>query len=170
MDEVAATEVAVGDEVRVHFHPPGPMKSFFEGVVRRAELAGSEGRFFTVEVTYEVILDREHRIRPGFHDYVRYECPSDFPGRIEILSTTTQDREAEPAPVHEAVLPPEEAEQEAEQEANEPHPVELEAYLEPEIEQTPEAETDVETAQADVEPQPARTPRGLMAALFGWKG
>jgi len=49
MDEVATTEVAVGDEVRVHFHPPGSMKSFFEGVVRRAELAGSEGRFFTVE-------------------------------------------------------------------------------------------------------------------------
>ena len=170
MVEVAATEVAVGDEVRVHFHPPGPMKSFFEGVVRRAELAGSEGRFFTVEVTYEVILDREHRIRPGFHDYVRYECPSDFPGRIEILSTATQDGEAEPAPVCEAVQPPEEAEQEAEQEANEPHPVELEAYLEPEIEQTPEAEADVETAQADVEPQPARTPRGLMAALFGRKG
>ena len=170
MDEVAATEVAVGDEVRVHFHPPGPMKSFFEGVVRRAELVGSERRFFTVEVTYEVILDREHRIRPGFHDYVRYECPSDFPGRIEILSTATQDGEAEPAPVHQAVPPPEDAEQEAEQEGNEPHPVGLEAYLEPEIEQTPEAETDVETAQADVEPQPARTPRGLMAALFGWKG
>ena len=109
MDEVV-TEVAVGDEVRVHFHPPGPMKSFFEGVVRRAELAGSEGRFFTVEVTYEVILDRGHRIRPGFHDYVRSECPSDFPGRIEILSTATQDGEAEPAPVCEAVQPPEEAE------------------------------------------------------------
>jgi hypothetical protein len=146
------------------------MKSFFEGVVRRAELAGSEGRFFTVEVTYEVILDREHRIRPGFHDYVRYECPSEFPGRIEILSTATQDGEAEPAPVCEAVQPPEEAEQEAEQEANEPHPVGLEAYLEPEIEQTLGAETNVEMAQADVEHRPARTPRGLMAALFGWKG
>jgi hypothetical protein len=165
MDEVV-TEVAVGDEVRVHFHPPGPMKSFFEGVVRRAELAGSEGRFFTVEVTYEVILDREHRIRPGFHDYVHYECPSDFPGRIEILSTATQDEEAEPAPVHEAVPPP----KEAEQEANEQHPVGLEAYLKPEIGRTPEAEANGETAQADVEPQPARTPRGLMAALFGWKG
>jgi hypothetical protein len=146
------------------------MKSFFEGVVRRVELTGSEGRFFTVEVTYEVILDREHRIRPGFHDYVRYECPSDFPGRIEILSTTEQDVEAEPAPVCEAVQPPEVAEQEAEQEANEQHPVELEAYLEPEIGQTPGAETDIETAQADVEPQPARTPRGLMAVLFGRKG
>jgi len=100
---------------------------------------------------------------------VRYECPSDFPGRIEIPSTAVRNIEAEPTPVHEAVPPPKEAEQEAEQEANEPHPVELEAYLEPEIGQTPEAETDVETAQADVEPQSARTPRGLMAALFVWK-
>jgi hypothetical protein len=120
MDEVVTTEVAIGDRVRVHFHPPGPMKSFFEGVVRRAELASSEGRFFTVEVTYEVILDREHRIRPAFHDYVRYECASDFTGRIEILSTATQDGDAEPAPVYEAMQPPEEAEQEAEQEAHEP--------------------------------------------------
>ncbi len=78
MAEVVTTEVAVGDEVRVHFHPPRPMKSFFEGVVRRAELAGSQGRFFTVEVTYEVILDREHRIRPGFHDYVRYGARATF--------------------------------------------------------------------------------------------
>jgi hypothetical protein len=35
MPEVVATEVAVGDKVRVHFHPPNPMQSFCEGVVRR---------------------------------------------------------------------------------------------------------------------------------------
>jgi hypothetical protein len=29
-----------------------------------------EGRSFVVEVTHEVILDREHRIRPGFQDYL----------------------------------------------------------------------------------------------------
>ena len=169
MAEVVRTEVAVGDEVRVHFHPPGRMKSSFEGVVRRVDVASSEGRFFVVEVTYEVILDREHRVRPGFQDYVRYDDRNDFLGRIEILSTATQDGEAEPAPVQTAVQPPEEAKPEAEQKANEQHPVELEALLELGIEQTPEAETDVETAQADVEPQPARTSRGLMVALFGRK-
>jgi hypothetical protein len=86
MIEVVATEVAVGDQVRVHFHPPGRMKSFSEDVVRKVDVTTQEGRFFVVEVTHEVILDRKHRIRPGFHDYVRYEDRNDFPGRIEILS------------------------------------------------------------------------------------
>jgi hypothetical protein len=46
------------------------------------------GRFFMVKVTHEVILDREHRIKPGFQDYVRYECRNDFPGRVEVLPLT----------------------------------------------------------------------------------
>ena len=50
-----------------------------------------------VEVRNEVILDQPHRIRPGFHDYVRYECQNDFPGRIEILSTAEQNVERNPA-------------------------------------------------------------------------
>jgi hypothetical protein len=37
------TEVAVGDNVRVHFHPPAPMKSFSEGVVRRVDVTTQEG-------------------------------------------------------------------------------------------------------------------------------
>ncbi|MFD0460886.1 hypothetical protein ACFQY9_02275 [Microvirga aerilata] len=49
-------------------------------------MTSPEGRFFVMEVTHEVILDREHRIRPGFQDYVRYESRNDFPGRVEILS------------------------------------------------------------------------------------
>ncbi len=161
MDEVATTEVAVGGEVRVHFHPPGPWTSFFEGVVRRVDVAAPEGRFFVVEVRHEVILDREHRVKPGFQDYVRYEDRNDFPGRIEILSTPAQE-EREPAPVQTAVQPLEEAEPEAEQEAHEPHPVKLEAQSEPEIVPEPEAE-------ANVEPQPASKPRGLIGALFGRK-
>src|SRR5215218_7908149 len=98
MSEVTALEIVVGSKVRVHFHPPGSMKSFFEGVVRRVNVASAEGRYFTVEVTYEVILDREHRIRPGFHDYVRYECRNDFPGRIEVLPATAQEVEPTPDP------------------------------------------------------------------------
>jgi len=37
MTEVVTTEVAVGDQVRVHFHPPGPMRSFSERNVRWAD-------------------------------------------------------------------------------------------------------------------------------------
>jgi hypothetical protein len=169
MSEVTALEIAAGSKVRVHFHPPGPWKSFSEGVVTRVDVTTQAGRFFVVEVTHEVILDQEHRVRHGFHDYVRYECPNDFPGRIEILSTATQDGETEPALVQTSVASPEEAEQEAEQEIHEPHPVELEAHPEPEIVQAPEVEVDVEPVEVDVEPQPASKPRGLIGALFGRK-
>ncbi|QRM28306.1 hypothetical protein [Microvirga sp. VF16] len=83
-------KIAVGDEVRVHFHPPGPMRSYSEGMIRRVDVTTPEGRFFEVEVTREVILDQEHRIRPGFQDYVRYEGQNDLPGRIEPLSAIKQ--------------------------------------------------------------------------------
>ena len=93
MSDATARQVVVGDVVRVHFHPPGPMSSFFEGVVSRLDVTTPDGRFFAVEVAHEVILDHERHIRPGIHDYVRYECPNDFPGRIEILSATAQEVE-----------------------------------------------------------------------------
>ena len=93
MSEAKTTRLAIGDEVRVHFHPPGAWKSFSEGVVRRVDVTTLAGRFFVLEVRNEVILDQPHRIRPGFPDFVRYECRNDFPGRIEILSTAEQDVE-----------------------------------------------------------------------------
>jgi hypothetical protein len=46
------------------------MKSYSEGVVRRVDVTASEGHFFVVEVTHEVILDRQLRIRPGFQGSV----------------------------------------------------------------------------------------------------
>ena len=70
MAEVAGSKVAVGDKVRVHFHPPYPMQSFCEGVVSRVDVTAPKGRFFVVEVTHETILDQEHRVHPGFQDYV----------------------------------------------------------------------------------------------------
>jgi hypothetical protein len=109
MTEVVATEVAVGGKVRVHFHPPLPMQSFCEGIVSRVNMTSSEGRFFVMEVTHEVILDREHYIRPDFQDYVRYECQNDFPGRVEVLSTAVQDAGSKHAPVSMATEAPEKA-------------------------------------------------------------
>jgi hypothetical protein len=73
MSETLPMNIAVGDEVRVHFHPPAPWKSFSEGVVRRVDVTTEAGRFFVLEVAHEVILDREHRIRPDFPDYILYE-------------------------------------------------------------------------------------------------
>src|SRR3954464_1474659 len=65
MVETLAQKIAVGDQVRVHFHPPGPWKSFSEGVVRRVDVTTQAGRFFVLEVRNEVLLDQPHRIRPG---------------------------------------------------------------------------------------------------------
>lgn len=163
MLDVTARQIAVGDKVRVHFHPPGSIRSFCEGVVSRVDVTTREGRFFAMEVEHEVILDREHHIRPGFHDYVRYNCPNDFPGRIEVLSTAEQELKSEPAPDPMSVKPL----TEAEQKADEQHQVELEAPSNPEIVQAPETATNFEPTQVDAEPQPARKPRGLIAALFG---
>jgi hypothetical protein len=138
------------------------MRSFSEGVVSRVDVTTSQGRFFVVEVAREVLLDREHRIRPGFEDYVRYECPNDFPGRIELLPTAEQDvgiKLASDLMVVDSLI-------EAEQEDDEPRSVEPEVHSEPEVERLSEVATDCELTQVDVEPQPVRRQRGLIASLL----
>jgi hypothetical protein len=85
MPEVIVSEITVGDEVRVHFHPPYPMQNFCEVTVSRVDVTTREGRFFVVDVTHEVILDREHPIRRGFQDYVRYDSPNDFSDSSQIV-------------------------------------------------------------------------------------
>ena len=72
MSEAKTARLAIGDEVRVHFHPPGTWKSFSEGLVRRVDVTTQAGRFFVLEVRNEILLDQPHRIRSNFHDYVRY--------------------------------------------------------------------------------------------------
>jgi hypothetical protein len=156
-------KIAIGDQVRVHFHPPYPMRSFCEGTVSRVDGSAPDGRFFVVDVTYEVILDREHPIRRGFRDFIRYECPNDFPGRIEVLSTAAQDLESEPLPT----VP--EAQEAIGQGVDELLSAEPDVYSGPEIEQAPEAETRSEEVPVDVEPQPANQQGGLLATLFGRK-
>ena len=144
MGEAVTTEIAVGDQVRVHLHPAGAWKSFSEGVVRRVDVKTPAGHFFVLEVTHEVLLDREHRIRPGFLDYVQYECRNDFPGRIEILSATEQGETATSEPVAATGLKPVE------------HP--------DDFTQEPEAET--EQFLVYHEPQEVSRRGGLIAALF----
>jgi len=163
MTEVAALEIAVESKVRVHFHPPERMKSFSEGMVRRVDVTMAEGRFFVVEVTHEVILDQEHRIRPGFQDFVRYEDRNDFPGRIEILSTAEQDVERSPASDLLSEEPPEEPQHEVAKQ----HAAEADVRSEAESERVPDAEANSEPAPVKVEPQPVRKQGGLLAAWFG---
>jgi hypothetical protein len=94
MGNESVLRVQVGDEVRVHYHPPGQVRSFVEGVVRRTDVSTLRGRVFVVEVTSEVVLDREQLVKPGYQNYVLYERWEEFPGRIEVLSEVKQVDEA----------------------------------------------------------------------------
>jgi hypothetical protein len=158
---MAEVKIAVGDQVRVHLHPAGPWKSFAEGVVRRVDVTTPEGRFFVLEVEQEVLLDREHRIRHGFPDYIRYECPNDFPGRIEVVSAAP---DAEPEPGLDLTLV--DPREETKQEVSEPPSVNAETHTGTAVKQIPEAETIAEPTQVEVEHQPAPARAGLMATLF----
>jgi hypothetical protein len=157
-------KIAIGDEVRVHFHPAGAMRSYCEGVVSRVDVTTPEGRFFVVEVMHEVLLDREHRIRRGFPDFVRYECRNDFPDRIEVLSAAP-DMKQEPA----FDLPVMDPREEAKQGANEPSPVSMETHAKTEVGQRPEAGAAPEPPQDEAKRQSAPARDGLIATLFGRK-
>ena len=82
--------IAVGDQVRVHHHPPGLRQSFAEGVVRQVDVTTLRGRGFVVGTTREVILGREQTIGSGDRHFALYEHHADFPGRIEMLSRAEQ--------------------------------------------------------------------------------
>jgi len=138
------------------------MKSFAEGVVQRVDVTTPEGRFFVVEVTHEVILDQEHRIKPGFQDYVRYECRNEFPGRIEVLSATKPNVESETAP-HPTTGETLDAEAQDPHEQQAPQP---DICREPEVEPSAETEAHAESFRVDLERQPVRKQSGLIAALF----
>jgi len=163
MSEAKTTRLAIGDEVRVHFHPPGAWKSFSEGVVRRVDVTTLAGRFFVLEVRNEVILDQPHRIRPGFPDFVRYECRNDFPGRIEILSTAEQDVERNPASDPVLRGPPEGPQRQVAKQ----HAAEVDVQSQRESERVSEPEANSEPARVDGEPQPGRKQGSLLSALFG---
>ena len=98
MPDVSAMRIATGDKVRVHYHPPGQRESFIEGVVSRVDVATRRGRVFVVDVTTDVILGREHSVRPGYQHYVLYERSDEFAGRIEMLSRAHHRPEPEVTP------------------------------------------------------------------------
>ena len=70
MSEAKTTKLAIGDEVRVHFHPPGTWKSFSEGVVRRVDVTTQAGRFFVLEVRNDIKPENSKHI---FIDVARHE-------------------------------------------------------------------------------------------------
>ena len=66
MADGPALRITEGDEVRVQYHPPGRVRSFVEGVVCRTDVSTLRGRVFVVDVTSEVVLDREQPVKSGY--------------------------------------------------------------------------------------------------------
>jgi hypothetical protein len=161
-EEGSTMKIAVGDEVRVHYHPPGPRQSFVEGVVSRVEVSTSRGRVFVVDATYEVILDREQPIKDGYQNYVLYERWEEFPGRIEVLSEAQQQPGRTP-----------DHGQEPEGEHQPEHELEPTTQPGPEVEATPEPDSEPqlkaepEPLQIEVEHQDTPERSNLITALFG---
>lgn len=58
-------KIAVGAEVRVHYHPPGLRQSFAEGTVSQAEMITLRGRGILIDTAREVILGRERAVKSG---------------------------------------------------------------------------------------------------------
>jgi hypothetical protein len=142
--------IAVGDRVRVHYHPPGQRESFIEGVVSRVDVTTIQGRVFVVDVAADVILGRKQPARPGYQNYILHDHPDDFPGRIEVLSQAEQEpaSEAMPEPVLEA------------ESAHQPEP---QPSAEHEIEPEPAPASESERA----EDQGSRVLGNVVNVLFG---
>jgi hypothetical protein len=165
MADGSPARVKAGDEVRVHYHPPGQVVSFVEGVVSRVNVTTARGPGFLIDITRDVFLGREQPVRPGYQHYVLYERLEDFPGEIEMVSEV--HREPADHPAH-GSGPKVEQEPEAD----------LEAVPEPEPKLLTKAEPDAEepvavlAAEADgtlvqVERDDPRRRGSLIASIFG---
>ena len=148
MADESAVTVKAGDKVRVQYHPPGRVRSFVEGVVCRTDVSTLRGRVFVVDVTSEVVIDREQPVKPGYQNYVLYDRWEEFPGRIEVLT------EAEGVGETQSTAEPE------------PKPL---VKGEQHTEQEPISHRDAgaDESQAEVEGQDGRKRGSLIASIFG---
>ncbi len=95
MADGSALRVKAGDEVRVHYHPPGQVVSFVEGVVSRVNVTTTRGPGFLIDITRDVLLGLEQPVKFSFQHYVPLKRLNDFPGRVEVLSRAGRRFEAQ---------------------------------------------------------------------------
>ena len=166
MAEGSAVRVMAGDEVRVHYHPPGQVTSFVEGVVSRVNVKTSRGPGFLIDITRDVFLGREQPVKKGYEHYVLYEQLEDFPEKVEVLSQVQRDPEGSTEHGAEAAI-----EQQPE--------TEIKPALEPErkpmteVEQKAEEQTVPDTdgaadeSQVELEHQDGQRRGGRIISFFG---
>ena len=169
MADGAALKVKAGDAVRVHYHPPGAVISFVEGVVSRVSVTTARGPGFLIDITRDVFLGGEQPVKPGYEHYVLYNQLEDFPEKVEVLSRAQRELEdhlehrsqpdvaqqVEQEPEAETVPGPESKSlTDAERDAEEP---------------APKLEDETDGSQGDVEPQDGERRTGRIISIFGWR-
>jgi hypothetical protein len=164
MADGSPSRVKAGDEVRVHYHPPGPVISFVEGVVSRVSVTSTRGPGFLINITRDVFLGREQPVGPGYEHYVLYERLEDVSEQVEVLSQA----QGEPTSYSEHVSEPDveqqpEAKREVPPEPEAKPPVEAELDAE---EPAPELEVEADRSQVQVEHQDRQRRASRIMSIF----
>ena len=165
MADPLTLRVKAGDEVRVHYHPPGPVISFIEGVVSRVNVTTARGGGFLIDITRDVFLGREQPVRPGYQHYVLDERPDGFPEQVELLSQVQS--EAAGHLEHGSNRDIEEQPEAEPEDAPEPEPKPLAtAEQEPDQETTSDSDAEVNRSQVEVERRDSPRRGSLIASIF----
>jgi hypothetical protein len=164
MADGSAPRVKAGDAVRVHYHPPGQVVSFVEGVVSRVNVTSTRGPGFLIDITRDVFLGREQPVGPGYEHYVLYERLEDVSGQVEVLS---QAQGGPTSHSEHASEPDVEQQPEAERKIpSEPEPKSL-IEAEPDAEEpTPELEVEADRSQVQVEHQDRHRRASRIMSIF----
>jgi len=168
MPDGSAVSIKAGDRVRVHYHPPGPVISFVEGVVSQVSVTTSRGPGFLIDISRDVFLGREQPVKPGYEHYVLYDQLQDFPEKGDVLSRAHRELEdhlehrSEPDVAQEI-----EPEPEAETVPN-PEPKPLNQVERDGEEPAPKLD-ETDGSQGQVEHQDGQRRGGRIVSIFGWR-
>jgi hypothetical protein len=169
MADGSPSRVKAGDEVRVHYHPPGQVVSFVEGIVSRVNVVTTRGPGFLINITCDVFLGREQPVKPGYEHYVLYNQLEDFPEKVEVLSRAQRELEGHLEHRSEPDVA-QQVEQEPEAETvPDPEPKSL-TDAEPDAEEpAPNLEAEPDVSQGQVEHQDGERRSGRIISIFGWR-
>ncbi len=169
MADDVTVSIKAGDEVRVHYHPPGQVMSFAEGVVSRVNVTTARGPGFLIDITREVFLGREQPVKPGYEHYVLYERPEDFPEKVEVLSQAQREFEGHLENGSEPGVA-QEIEQEPEAETMpDPQPKPLTNAERDAEKPAPNLGAEPDGSQGQVEHQDGEKRGGRIVSIFGWR-
>jgi hypothetical protein len=165
MPDGSAVSIKAGDRVRVHYHPPGPVISFVEGVVSRVNVTTSQGGGFLIDITRDVFLGREQPVKPGYEHYVLYNQLEDFPEKVDVLSRA--QRELEGHLEHRSE--PDVAQQVEQEPETAPEPKPLTDAERDAEEDARKLEDEADGSQGQVEHQDGERRGGRIVSIFGWR-